>query len=321
MAEGDCNRGQLQDNHDNESDSDSEVVFNDCVRHLDDPSSPTRYDRGDEPRCSKRDGFSRKEVKVDYFSGEGQSWPVWRHMFERIARMNGWGAELASQLFAHLRGSALEVACGLPDGDLEVYESLVNVLNLQFGPGRQAELHLAELRNRVKRPQESFRELGRSISKLCSLAYPDGTYEERQRHAKVYFVDAVPDSELRMMILQGRPTNLDEAIGLAEELDGYRRLEKQRCASKFNHGRGMLRNVNATNENEGTDDRMKRIEDMIGHLCDKIVPSPRRQQSDTRRDKKCFNCGELGHIARRCVNPSRFAKNDRRPGPRDGQRS
>jgi hypothetical protein len=102
------------------------------------------------------------------------------HYIERIARLNNWNHEMANRLFAHLRGAPLEVSCGLPDHELENYNNLVEVLASQFGPARQKELHVVELRNLKLKDGKSFRELARSIRRLSELAY-DANYEERER--------------------------------------------------------------------------------------------------------------------------------------------
>jgi hypothetical protein len=303
MAEGERN------GVDGDVTEDDEIVFN-VQRH---------GDRGDGP---PRNEMRNKPIKVDNFSGDTQSWTIWHRMFEKIARINEWEHELATHLFGLLRGPALEVACGLPDEDLENYNSLVNVLETQFGPGRQAGKHLAELRNRIKSDTESFRELGRSISKLCSLAYPESTYEERQRHAKIYFVEAILESELRVMISTARPANLDDAICLAEEFEGIRRLERQRNNQKGSN-RSNVRNVNTETKEADQSGQMTKIEHLLEKLCENTFRNQRsgNQRSynpDRYRDTRCWQCNGQGHIQRRC--PYRQGENEKNvkgPGPRD----
>jgi hypothetical protein len=226
---------------------------------------------------------------------------------------------MVDRLFGLLRGPALEVACGLPDQDLENYESLVAKLEGQFGPGRQAGKHLAELRNRVKNNEESFRELGRAINRLCSLAYPESTYEERQRHAKIYFVEAIPESELRVMIATARPNNLDEAICLAEEFEGIRRLEKQRNA-KLVTNRNNVRNVNTGNQDTNETSRLDRIENLVERLSAETENRYRQYRSGRSRGQQCWGCGSERHFVRDCPQSRDQEKNGSRSGPRDMHR-
>jgi hypothetical protein len=295
--------------------NDDEIVFN-----------IHEHDRGDGIRPEVK---LEKPVKIECFSGEKQPWTIWHRMFERIARMNGWKNDLANHMFGLLRGPALEVACGLPDGDFENYESLVTILDGQFGPGRQAGKYLAELRNRAKKDDENFRVLGRDISRLCSLAYPESTYDERQRHAKIYFVDAIPETELRMMISTARPNNLDEAICLAEEFEGIRRLERQRYNKSSGSNRNNVRNVNMEGQNDvrpSETGRLDRIESMIDNLCQDNSRYSRqsrrpgygndRYQNTVRR---CWGCNSDQHLVRDCPQV-RNEKNGGEPGPRDKRR-
>ena len=161
-----------------------------------------------------------KPVKIDYFDAEKQSWQTWYRVFEKTAHMNEWDEEKAARLFTHLRGAPLEVACGLPDNDIENYNLLVNTLEDQFGPSKQKILHVMRLRNMKMGKRQTFRELGIEIWKLSNLAY-DVSYEERQRLAMVDFLCALPDGEVRKHVFLGRPSNLNEAVRLAEVIAGY----------------------------------------------------------------------------------------------------
>ena len=53
------------------------------------------------------------------------------------------------------------------------YEEVVKELDLMYGPGRQAENYLMELRNRRTEPKETLRELGLAIRELAMMVYPD----------------------------------------------------------------------------------------------------------------------------------------------------
>jgi hypothetical protein len=89
------------------------------------------------------------------------------------------------------------------------------------------------------------------------LAYPESTYEERQQHTKIYFVEAIPETELRMMISTARPTTLDEAICLAEEFEDNRT------------SRSGAHNV-STGDRDVVDESkcMTKIENMQEKLCE-----------------------------------------------------
>lgn len=57
------------------------------------------------------------------------------------------------------------------------------------------------------------------IRRLNNLAYPVTPGEVRETFAKDQFIDALIDSDVRIRIKQSRPTNLNEAISLAVDLE------------------------------------------------------------------------------------------------------
>jgi hypothetical protein len=251
---------------------------------------------------------------VDYFTGEQQPWHVWLRMFERIAKINGWEREMAHRLFSHLRGPAHEVACGLQDLELEHYACLVRVLESQFGPSKQSELHLAELRNRKMKSNESFREIGRDIKKMSALAY-NCCYEERERQAKADFITALPDRDLRVMVLKDRPASLEEAIRLAEENSGYRKW-----AGDIDKGtKNQVRNV-STEDGEMTlascvknnAEGIKQLQSTLNQLANQRTYSRRRKP---RSEIMFYNCHQVGHYSSECQEP-RFQENEIRPTQR-----
>ena len=252
---------------------------------------------GHRPKCGSR--RSGSYVKIENFCGEKQDWSTWFKVFSRVAKLNGWGADtVVNQLFAHLRGPALEVACALPDDDIDNYERLVEILEAQFGPAKHSELFLAELRNRVKKPKESYRELGRAITTLCKRAYPTLTYVERERMGRMHFIDAVPESELRLLLLQGRPAGLNEAVQLAEELDGYRKMETQRNQPPSRSS--FVRNV-TEGDHQMPSDFVTKLETVLDAVI-QLLPalSINSEFKNHRRRPTCWVCNEVGHVSRDC---------------------
>ena len=316
MAEGD--NPNLSNGMESE---DEEVMFNNFhqlpLRPPTPPRVPVLPDRGDNRQNPPPRPHFGKSMKIEHYTGK-QSWPIWIKMFEKIAKLNGWwGDDLASCLFAHLQGPALEVACNLPDNELENYVSLVTALKNQFGPAKQSELHLADLRNRTKNPEESYRELGRDIRKMSNLAYSDASYEERERLARVHFIDAITDNEMKFLILQRESNTLDEAIQLAEKLAGYKKWVNQDETKKSRN-----RHVNAVTGEETMNAMLKQNEATFGRLENVMQKLLENQEEELKRKNKpkcCYNCRQPGHIARECPAP-RIPGNSDRPRPRGGPR-
>ena len=59
-------------------------------------------------------------------------------------------------------------------------------------------------------------------------AYPNLPLDARERLACNHFMDMLEDTEMRYQIYQGRPSNLDEALARALEIEAFRRMEAVR---------------------------------------------------------------------------------------------
>ena len=71
------------------------------------------------------------------------------------------------------------------------YRNLVQLLKQQFGPGQHAEMFLAELHGRKRKPEESLQEVGIEVRRLTKLAYPELNDEARDRLGRMHFADAL----------------------------------------------------------------------------------------------------------------------------------
>lgn len=102
---------------------------------------------------------------------------------------------------------------------LQNYSSLCQRLEQRFGPGKEAETFLTELRARTRKSGENLQELGQAVQRLTSLAYPELKRDVHERLA---------DPEIRAGIFRAHPKNLDEAIRAAIETEAYLKAERQR---------------------------------------------------------------------------------------------
>ena len=218
-------------------------------------------------------------------------------MFCKVASINCWEADIANHLFAHLRGPALEVACALPDEDSENYDCLVATLEAQFGPAKQPELYLFELSDIVKKSNESYRELGRRVMTLCKWAYPTLTFVERERAGRMHFIDAVTEAELCLFILQRKPVSLNEAVQLADEFSGYRKIQTQ------HRNRSQSRFTSNVTEEEHSG-LPSRLDATVNTLAQLVPAHSINHGRNRRRRPACWVCDKVGHISRFC--PGRY---------------
>jgi hypothetical protein len=164
-----------------------------------------------------------------------------------VSKLNEWTEnEKGLFLAASLRGQAQGVLGDLP-GDSSDYRYLVQALEERFAPPNQTELYRVQLRNRRIRVVETIPELGQSVRRLTNLAYPRAPTEVKETLAMEQFLDALPDSDMRIRIKQARPQNLNDAIRHAVELEPYLKAENKH--STMGHHRQV---TDQEGQNNGT---------------------------------------------------------------------
>ena len=245
-------------------------------------------------------GQYRKEVLPDKFGGK-TPWADYRRHFEVCRRLNGWGDAAAGQYLAtRLQGSALRVLNNLPEDAPISYRLLASQLEKRFGPGEQAENFLLELRMRRRNRDESLQELGQAIRDLSGLAYPELGTTARERLAKVHFLEAINEQEIRAGIFRSNPTTLDDAIQAALATESFVKSEKAR--DRYRPTR-QIRAVDAKVEPVPVDGKTKReIEELkmglkqLTTMMEKLTAKPITDMSRV----VCYNCQQKGHYSKGC---------------------
>ena len=219
-------------------------------------------------------------------------WRDYKEHFEACAAINDWAdKEKARFLAASMKGVAQQV---LGDKSEPSYHELTQLLERRFGPGQRAEVYLAELRGRQRKPNESIQELGHAIRRLTALAYPELARDAQDRLGKTHFIDAEPDKEIRVGIYRANPASLDEAIRIALEIESCMETERMR------HGVHRSRQVRSLEGNS------QRVEEEISRMRQHIQELEKELKSSKEYARKpsvryrCWHCGQPGHIMRNC---------------------
>ena len=248
------------------------------------------------------------KIKPATFDGSG-NWLDYKAHFDVCAELNGWTEkEKGMYLAVSLRGQAQGVFGNIVSKSHDFTE-LVKALENRFAPPNQTELYRVQLRERKQKSAESLSELGQDIRRLTNLAYPTAPADLRETLAKEQFVDALVSSDMRLRIKQARPSNLNDAVRHAVELEAFNRAERRHL-----EGQGYMR---ATTEKPAVEKTNSEI-DMIKlqkSLTDlqKSVEALKwqrpRSESKARdnskdqtepRKRKCFNCGSENHLQNTC---------------------
>lgn len=158
------------------------------------------------------------KLKPDTFDG---TVPVTEFFaqFDLIARTNGWdeNSKTVALVFS-LRGktrSVLETARDLTNLQ---YSELKSKLELRFGAGAHAQNFYTQFTSRRQKYGEDFASFGSELEKMSRLAYPECSYEIRDRIACVQFISSISDNYIRRTLQMENQTSLNSAVERAKTL-------------------------------------------------------------------------------------------------------
>ena len=140
--------------------------------------------------------------------------------FENCASYNRWSqADKVAHLRWSLTGSAAQLLWGSEDLS---YEELLNKLKKRFSGKGMEEKFQSELRCRRRNRGESLRELAQDIQRLMILAYPGEQSSLSEHLARDAFLLALADPEFELKIREREPTNLDDALRIAQRYEVFK---------------------------------------------------------------------------------------------------
>ena len=149
--------------------------------------------------------------------------------FEITSEINGWDYKARSLYLANsLTGAARALLNELNAEQRRDYKSLVQKLTERYGSENRAEVFRSQLKSRVKGKGETTAELAQSVRKLTRQAYPKVSLDVVEALAVDHFIDALPETEIRLRLREVGPTTLAEAEKIAVRMEAHRIADKHR---------------------------------------------------------------------------------------------
>ncbi|CAC5378861.1 unnamed protein product [Mytilus coruscus] len=188
-----------------------------------------RHDRTDKNNSHISDILRSKpeiscKIKPQIFDGSDDL-EEYLTQFHLLAELNKIKALL---LASSLSGSARAILNEITDEERHDFECLVNALKNRFGSMNRSEVFRAELQTRVRLKNETLPELAQAIKKLTRRAYPDTTALVMDNVSLDYFIDAIPETDIRLRLREVGPTSINETENIAVRLEALRIADRQK---------------------------------------------------------------------------------------------
>ena len=219
--------------------------------------------------------ISNKNVKMKPQTYDGSDdLDEYLTQFNLVADLNGWDYETKSLFLAScMVGGTRALLCELDPRQRKDYTSIVNALQNRYGSVNRAEVYRSKLQGRVLGKNESLPELAQTIRKLTRKAYPSASTEVIDLLAMDYFIDAIPDADIRLRLREVGPKTIGEAEQVAVRLDAHKIADKNRG-----------RSVRVMGSEESKTE--KRLDELSGQLTNLLHEMQNMKKSNEIRKQK-----------------------------------
>ena len=239
--------------------------------------------------------------KLPEYKGE-VPWEDYFAQVKIIKDARGWSyKETAIHIAASLRGPAITVLSGLGEMDRVNYVFLTEALERRFGRSYGPEVYRARLKARTRKRDEPLSHVAQDIEELVRRAFPSMSQIPMGVNdlAVPYFIDALNDRQLQLLVMQGRPRSLQAALTIAIEMESFLQTAvttetSSRCPG--NNYKSWRNNAGSTNP-QPTSPRTPVVTVRPARLP---RGPPRAGAERGGFEGECWRCGKKGHRRSEC---------------------
>ncbi|KAJ8381560.1 hypothetical protein SKAU_G00023380 [Synaphobranchus kaupii] len=244
--------------------------------------------RQEDPASVSRDGTLAKptmQLKLPRFNGTA-SLESYLAQLELAAQLASWTPEqTAGHLALALEGPALEAILDLPPAERQNLQALTAALQRRFTQHRSAEASREKLLSRYRCEEESWGKVAADLQRYAREAYPDFDAAAQEKLALHAFLRALTPERLREHVSLAQPGSISEALSKTTRAEDTLAIRPTPQPTR--------QHVRVADGEE---------------VCWTRTPL----QRPARRQGRCYQCDEPGHIARDCPAP---APKPRKPPP------
>lgn len=207
-------------------------------KNVNENSIVTRLEKGQ----IANSGAATLKLKPQNYDGT-DDFEEYMTQFQILADLNGWNYKTKALVLAScLTGPARYVLTELDKHACRDFQSLEDTLRQRYGSLNRSEIFKSELQNRVRGRNETIPELAANIKKLTRKSYPYLGPNVSDQLSVDYFIEAIPETEIRLKLKEASLKTMLEAENLAVKLEALRVADKHRARP--------VRNLDFTPEND-----------------------------------------------------------------------